>query len=67
MKFSFHLRDLQKKEMNWILVILAGLFEVAFAFCLGKAKDSAGNEMYLWYAGFVVALFISMSLFLQAW
>jgi len=52
--------------MNWILVILAGLFEVAFAFCLGKAKDSAGNEMYLWYAGFVVALFISMSLLIRA-
>ena len=52
--------------MNWIVLIFAGLFEVAFAFCLGKAKGSAGNEMYLWYAGFVLALFISMSLLIKA-
>ncbi|HQV37243.1 MAG TPA: QacE family quaternary ammonium compound efflux SMR transporter, partial [Flavobacterium sp.] len=25
--------------MNWILLIIAGLFEVAFATCLGKAKE----------------------------
>lgn len=52
--------------MNWIVLIFAGLFEVAFAFCLGKAKGSSGNEMYLWYAGFVLALFISMSLLIKA-
>ena len=27
--------------MNWILLIIAGLFEVAFAACLGKAKNRA--------------------------
>ena len=52
--------------MNWIVLIFAGLFEVAFAFCLGKAKGSAGNEMYLWYAGFILALFISMSFLIKA-
>ncbi|MDX1272437.1 MAG: QacE family quaternary ammonium compound efflux SMR transporter, partial [Bizionia paragorgiae] len=26
--------------MNWILLIIAGLFEVAFATCLGKAKTA---------------------------
>ncbi|GAB3007495.1 multidrug efflux SMR transporter [Cyclobacterium sediminis] len=52
--------------MNWIVLIFAGLFEVAFAFCLGKAKGSSGNEMYLWYAGFTLALFISMSLLIKA-
>lgn len=52
--------------MNWIILIIAGLFEVAFAFCLGKAKESAGTEMYLWYAGFIVALTISMGLLLKA-
>ena len=45
--------------MNWIILITAGLFEVVFAFCLGKAKETIGNEMYLWYTGFVVALAIS--------
>lgn len=52
--------------MNWIILIIAGLFEVAFAFCLGKAKETSGNEMYLWYVGFVIALSISMILLLKA-
>lgn len=52
--------------MNWILLIIAGLFEVAFAFCLGKAKESTGNEMYLWYVGFLLALVISMILLVKA-
>jgi len=52
--------------MNWLILIVAGLFEVAFAFCLGKAKEAAGSEMYLWYAGFLVALIISMALLIKA-
>lgn len=52
--------------MNWALLIIAGLFEVAFAFCLGKAKETTGNEMYLWYVGFLVALAISMILLVKA-
>ncbi|SHK07144.1 quaternary ammonium compound-resistance protein SugE [Tangfeifania diversioriginum] len=52
--------------MNWILLIIAGLFEVAFAFCLGKAKETSGNEMYWWYSGFFVALSISMALLVKA-
>ncbi|RXG32345.1 DMT family transporter [Leeuwenhoekiella marinoflava] len=52
--------------MNWILLVIAGLFEVAFAFCLGKAKETSGNEMYLWHAGFLVTLTISMGLLIKA-
>lgn len=52
--------------MNWIILIIAGLFEVTFAFCLGKAKETTGSEMYGWYAGFVVALVISMALLIKA-
>ncbi|MEJ7646983.1 MAG: multidrug efflux SMR transporter [Chryseolinea sp.] len=52
--------------MNWILLIIAGLFEVAFAFCLGKAREASGNEMYFWYGGFVAALAISMVLLMKA-
>ncbi|MFV0539713.1 MAG: DMT family transporter [Aestuariibaculum sp.] len=52
--------------MNWIIIIVAGLFEVAFAFCLGKAKATTGNEMYLWYFGFFVTLCISMGLLIKA-
>lgn len=52
--------------MNWIILIIAGLFEAAFASCLGKAKETTGTEMYFWYAGFVVALCISMGLLIKA-
>jgi quaternary ammonium compound-resistance protein SugE len=52
--------------MNWILLIIAGLFETGFAFCLGKAKETAGNEMWLWYTGFGVSLIISMILLVKA-
>lgn len=52
--------------MNWIILIIAGLFEVAFAFCLGKAKNTTGNEMYLWYLGFLIALAMSMGLLVKA-
>ena len=52
--------------MNWIILGVAGLFEVAFAFCLGKARDAAGNEQYLWYGGFLVTLTISMILLVRA-
>ena len=48
--------------MNWLLLILAGFFEVGFATCLGKAKESAGTTATLWMVGFFVCLSISMFL-----
>lgn len=52
--------------MNWLILVIAGLFEVAFASCLGKAKETSGTEMYLWYAGFLVTMTISMLLLIKA-
>lgn len=52
--------------MNWIILIIAGLFEVAFASCLGKVKETSGSEMYWWFAGFLVSLTISMVLLIKA-
>jgi quaternary ammonium compound-resistance protein SugE len=52
--------------MNWITLIIAGLCEVAFAFCLGKSKDTTGTEMYGWYAGFLIMLTASMGLLIKA-
>ncbi|TGM04895.1 DMT family transporter [Leptospira jelokensis] len=51
--------------MNWILLLIAGLFEVVFAFCLGKAKETQGYETYYWYLGFFLSLLISMSLLIK--
>ena len=51
--------------MNWFILIIAGFFEVAFAFCLGKAKETTGSEMWIWYGGFALALTISMLLLVK--
>jgi quaternary ammonium compound-resistance protein SugE len=51
--------------MNWILLIIAGLFEVAFAACLGKAKEATGIVATYWYIGFLVCLGISMFLLVK--
>ena len=47
--------------MNWIILTIAGCFEVLFTFCMGKVK-----EMYLWFTGFLIATFISMLLLVKA-
>lgn len=52
--------------MNWIILIIAGLFESGFAFCLGKMKGVTGTEYYLWGAGFLACLAISMVLLAKA-
>lgn len=52
--------------MHWLILIIAGLFEVAFAACLGKARLSNGMTAWAWYAGFLVCLTISMLLLIKA-
>lgn len=52
--------------MNWIFLVLGGLFEVLFTFCIGKAKGSHGSDMYLWYLGFLISVTISMGLLIKA-
>ncbi len=51
--------------MNWLMLIIAGLFEVGFATCLGKARE-AGTNTVLWMTGFFVCLTISMFLLYKA-
>lgn len=52
--------------MNWIILIIAGLFEVGFTTCLGMAKQKEGAAANLWYAGFFVSLALSMLLLNKA-
>jgi quaternary ammonium compound-resistance protein SugE len=47
--------------MAWFLLVLGGLFEVAFAFSLGKAKETQGSPLG-WYAAFALFAAISFSL-----
>ena len=52
--------------MNWIILIIAGLCETGFAFCLGKTKLTVGTEYWLWISGFAVLYVLSAVLLAKA-
>lgn len=52
--------------MNWLILIIAGLFEVGFTTCLNKAKETTGSTAVLWEIGFFVTLSLSMYLLYKA-
>lgn len=49
-------------SINWILLIIGGLFEAGFAVSLGKVQDTVGREKWMWLASFVICVSISMYL-----
>lgn len=52
--------------MSWIILIIAGFFEVGFAACLSKARATAYPEAYVWFLGFLASLTVSMYLLYKA-
>ncbi|MBN9481949.1 MAG: QacE family quaternary ammonium compound efflux SMR transporter [Bacteroidetes bacterium 43-93] len=52
--------------MNWIILIIAGLFEVGFTTCLSNARQAQGGQVAWWIAGFFVSLALSMLLLYKA-
>ncbi len=52
--------------MNWIILIIAGLCETGFAFCLGKAKPATGGEWWWWIVGFAFFYVLSAVLLAKA-
>jgi len=52
--------------MNWLILIIAGLFEVGFTTCLGKAKETSGTTSIMWLISFFVSLTLSMLLLYKA-
>jgi len=52
--------------MPWLLLFIAGLFEVGFATCLGQARLVEGSTRMAWLVGFIVCLTISMLLLYKA-
>lgn len=52
--------------MNWIILIIAGLCEVAFAYCLGRAKGVAGTELWTWISAFAAFYVLSAVLLAKA-
>ena len=52
--------------MPWILLVIAGFFEVGFASCLAKAKETTGSTSTMWLFGFFICLSVSMFLLYKA-
>ena len=52
--------------MNWIILIIAGLFEVGFTTSLGKMREASGTSFYLWMGSFFCCLMISLLLLIYA-
>ena len=52
--------------INWVMLIVGGLFETGFAICMGKAQQSSGREFWLWLGAFAVSVSISMFLLYKA-
>ena len=49
--------------MYWIILSIAGLCEVGFTYCLGRAKGVAGTEWWTWISAFAV-LYVLSAIFL---
>lgn len=52
--------------MNWLFLIIGGLFEAIFAFSLSKVSSTSGKEMILWLFSFIIAVSISMFMLYKA-
>jgi quaternary ammonium compound-resistance protein SugE len=66
LKHAVFFRKILICKMNWLLLVIAGCFEVAFATCLGKARETVGTTATLWWLGFFLCLGISMALLAKA-
>lgn len=62
----FEENNLRLLSMNWIILIIAGLCETGFAFCLGKTKLAVGTEWWLWITGFGLLYVLSAVLLAKA-
>ena len=51
-------------ELDYL--IIAGLCEVGFTYCLGRAKGVAGYEWWTWISGFAVFYVLSAILLAKA-
>lgn len=47
-------------------MIIAGLCEVGFTYCLGRAKTVYGTEWWVWIVGFIIFTVASMGLLAKA-
>ena len=64
--FQLLLMNLTCKNMHWLILFAAGIFEVLFALCLGKLRTAEGAALAAWFTGFAVSLVLSIALLYRA-
>jgi quaternary ammonium compound-resistance protein SugE len=52
--------------MNWLFLVIGGLFEAVFAFSLSKISTTTGKEMIFWIFSFIIAVSLSMFMLYKA-
>ena len=52
--------------MNWIILIIASLFEIGFAVSMGKLRTVAPNVYPWWFAAFSICLVMGVYLLFKA-
>lgn len=52
--------------MAWLILILASLFEIGFALCLGKLRYVEKAAFNYWFLGFLVCIVLSIYLLFVA-
>ena len=52
--------------INWILLIIGGVFESLFALSLGKMQHASGKEYWLWLFTFLASVSLSMFLLFKS-
>ncbi len=57
---------LERMSINWIMLLIGGLFETGFAISLGKAQQHSGKEFWFWIITFGISVSISMYLLFKA-
>ena len=62
----FLLVFLQIFDMDWLLLVIAGLLEIGFSISLAKMKDTVGMPFAFWTFLFLVFLFVSLWMMYKA-
>ena len=52
--------------MNWVFLIVGGMFEAAFTYCMGMMKNASGMIWFYWLLGFLACTTVSMGLLVKA-
>jgi quaternary ammonium compound-resistance protein SugE len=53
-------------SINWVLLIIGGVFETGFAISLGKAQQASGKPLAFWLTSFAICVAISMYLLFKS-